>query len=60
MERRILRRAVPEDKLTNLQWLARFGEQPISTFLALVQSRFIFVGDLEIRSTDVRTISSGC
>ena len=55
----ILRRAVPEDKLTDLQWLARFGEQPVNTFFALVQYRFISVGDLEICSTDVRTISSG-
>ena len=59
MERRILGRAVSGDKLTDLQWLARLREQPVSTFLALVQYRFFSAGDLEIRSTDVRRISSG-
>ena len=58
LERRTLCRSIPEDKLCDLWWIARFGERPISEFLIVVERRFASAGDMDIRSNDVRTISS--
>ena len=58
LERSRLLRVIPENRLTDLSWLANFGEVPLGEFLKQVQRRFSAAGEMEIHSTDVRTISS--
>ena len=53
LEQRILYRTVPKEKLNDLRWLVRFGEYPVNEFLSMVQKRFVAVGDMDIRSTEI-------
>ena len=58
LEREILYHHILAEKLTDLRWIARFGEHPVCEFLSRVQQRFIDVGNMDIRSNEIRTISS--
>ena len=58
LERSRLLRVIPENRLTDLSWLAKFGEVPLGEFLKQVHRRFSAAGEMEIDSTDIRTISS--
>ena len=57
MERRILCSKIPAYRLSDLGWLARFRERPVSQFLKMVNARFVAVGHMEICSTATSVIS---
>ena len=57
LERALLSRDFPESKLSDLGWLARFRERPLSRFLMAVQARFAAAGEMNIRSEQVQLLS---
>ena len=58
MERQHFLQRIPERYLSDLQWLSRFGERPLSNFLHSIQQRFATVGNMGIRSSEIQNISS--
>ena len=58
VERDILSRTVPEDRLRDWNWVVRFGEKPVSRFLVAVYRRFADAGSLGVRSTELYEHSS--
>ena len=57
LERALLSCDFPEAKLSDLGWLARFRERPLSRFLMAVQARFAAAGEMDIRSEQVQLLS---
>ena len=57
MERTLLFRDVPEFRLSDLGWLARSCERPLSRFLLAVQARFAAAGDMYIWSEQIQSLS---
>ena len=45
-----------EGKISELGWLARHGERPLSRFLLAVQARFVVAGGMAIRSAQVHAL----
>ena len=58
LEREFLYRTVPKEHLSNLEWLARFRERPLSHFLLMVQDRFALSSEIKIRSDNIQSIPS--
>ena len=54
LERTLLCRDLPESRISDLGWLARFGERPLSRFLVAAQARFAAAGGMDIRSAHVQ------
>ena len=51
LERQVLHRMIPPSHLTDFHWLAQHGEQPLGTFLSMVQIRFAMAGSITVRSS---------
>ena len=58
VERSILTRHVPMDRLRDWNWIASNGEHLISRFLVSVHRRFADAGSLGVRSTELAELSS--
>ena len=56
MERALLCRDLPDGRISDLGWLARHGERPLSRFLLAVQARFAAAGGMDIRSAHVEVL----
>ena len=56
VERALLCRDLPNGKISDLGWLARYGERPLNRFLLAVQARFVAVGGMDIRSGHVEVL----
>ena len=58
LERTFLSRDLPEAKLSDLGWLARFCERPLGRLLMAVQARFAAAGGMNIRSEQIQLLSN--
>ena len=56
LERALLCRDLPDDRISDLGWLARHGERPLSRFLVAVQARFAAAGGMAIQSAHVEVL----
>ena len=57
LERTLLSNDIPMATLSDLGWLARSHERPLSRFLLAVQARFAAAGGMDIRSEQIQILS---